>query len=167
MTPGPLASEEHPQKSEGPVTSRPFVLQHNEEHTVSEELDERNTDLTDRFEKHYAPGWRPAIHEIAQGVVAELGERLGYDDKPYPIVVIRKGSGEEVALHAFHYVLRSKLAEEKPAIGDRIAVRYDGKVKSKTGGKAYHSYSVVRERANAEVASPADPRDDDIPFRAV
>ena len=126
-----------------------------------------NTDLTDQFDRHYAAGWRPAIHEIAQGCVIELSERLGYDDKPYPIVVIRKDSGDEVALHGFHYVLRSKFEEEKPAVGDRIAVRYDGKVKSKTGGKAYHSYSVVLERASAEVASPADPCDSDIPFRTV
>jgi hypothetical protein len=120
-------------------------------------------DLTSQFEKQYAPGWRPAIHESVQGTIIELAERAGYDDKPYPIVVLRKDSGDEVALHAFHTVLRSKLAESEPAVGDRLAVRYEGRIKSKTAGhKPYHGYSVVLERNTAASVPPDE--NDDVPF---
>ena len=120
-------------------------------------------DLTSQFEKQYAPGWRPAIHESVQGTIIELAERAGYDDKPYPIVVLRKDSGDEVALHAFHTVLRSKLAEVEAAVGDRLAVRYEGRIKSKTAGhKPYHGYSVALERNTAASVPPDE--NDDVPF---
>lgn len=122
-----------------------------------------STDLTDQFEQQYAPGWRPAIHEFIQGHVSSLAERAGYDEKLYPIVVVRTDAGNEVAVHAFHSVLRAKLAEVEPSVGDRIAIRYDGKVQSRTPGHLpYHAYQVVIERA---AASPADPRDAEIPFQ--
>jgi hypothetical protein len=121
------------------------------------------SDLTSQFEKQYAPGWRPAIHESVEGTIIEIADRAGYDDKPYPIIVLRKDSGDEVALHAFHTVLRSKLVELEPTVGDRLAVRYEGRIKSKTAGhKPYHGYSVVHERKTSD--APAEPRDDDIPF---
>jgi len=122
-------------------------------------------DLSDQFETNFAPGWRPAIHEVVQGTVIELSERLGFDDVAYPIIVVRKDAGDEVALHAFHTVLRAKLAEAKPVVGDRIAVRFEGKIKAKTEGhKPYHGYSLVVEKKgdNAEVAGA--PADDGIKF---
>jgi len=125
-------------------------------------------DLADQFESTFAPGWRPAIHEVVQGVVIELSERLGYDDKPYPIVVLNKKDGSgEVALHAFHTVLRAKLAANEPAVGDRLAVRYEGKIKAKTQGHpAYHGYSVVVEHNSDEnsVEAAKTPADDEIEF---
>jgi len=91
---------------------------------------------------HLDGGLRP-------GTVIDLAERPGFDDVVYPIIVVRKDDGDEIAVHAFHAVLRAKLAENKPAIGDRIAIRYEGKIKAKTEGHpAYHGYSVVVESAD-------------------
>jgi len=122
-----------------------------------------SADLTDQFERQYAAGWRPAIHEVIQGNIIELSERAGYDEELYPIVVIRTDTDEERAVHAFHFVLRSKLAELEPVVGDRIAIRYDGKIQSKTPGhKPYHGYQVVLERG--ATATPPEQDDESVPF---
>jgi len=119
-------------------------------------------DLADQFGKPFAPGWRPAIHEVLQGIVTGLSSRNGYNDVEYPIVIVQTADGNEVAIHGFHAVLRSQLAENNPAVGDRIALRYEGRIRAKAEGHdPYHGYSFAIER-NAVAAEPST--DDDIPF---
>ena len=96
------------------------------------------------FEFDFAEGWRPEKKgDAVKGRVTSLD--TGYSQwqpNGYPIVTIEQENGESVAVHCFHTALSRRLAEVEPAIGDRLGIRYDGKVNTKDGKMSYHSYSV-------------------------
>jgi hypothetical protein len=71
--------------------------------------------IKDRLDAEYAPAWKPRSDETVTGEVVALDSRLGWDDQPYPILTIRTEDGE-VAIHAFHTVLRNELAAKHPAV---------------------------------------------------
>jgi hypothetical protein len=91
----------------------------------------------------FPPAWRPqpgdTIHGKVQSVT--LGPDLGYGT--YPIVTLVAEGGSEMAIHAFHTVLRTQLAQARPQAGDSLTVLYHGKRSPKGGtGNDYHSYRV-------------------------
>lgn len=101
-------------------------------------------DIESRLDVEFAPAWRPDPGDKLSGEVVGIGERAG-EYGSYPIVTLRRDDGEELALHAFHSVLASELAALRPKLGDRLAVRYDGKKQTRTGTGSYHGYKVVKD----------------------
>lgn len=98
--------------------------------------------LDDRLDS-VAQAWRPQVGEKLTGVVVAIGERISnYNDKPYVVLTVRTDDGHEFVVHAFHTVLAQELAMQRPQVGDRIGIRYDGQPE----GKNYESYRVVVER---------------------
>jgi hypothetical protein len=100
--------------------------------------------LADQLDAEFAPGWKPEPGDKIEGVITGLSEREGNFGK-YPIATIRQDNGEEIAAHCYHAVLASKLAELRPRVGERVALKYLGQV-AKTGGGSYHSYRAVVDR---------------------
>jgi hypothetical protein len=97
-----------------------------------------------------APAWMPEPGTVVAGTVAGL--RMGNDNGwgVYPVVVYKLDDGSYVSVHAFHTLLRERLAELKTDIGVRQILSYDGK-KSKNNATdeereadrdKYHMYYV-------------------------
>lgn len=115
--------------------------------------------LDARLDADFAPAWRPEPGEKIVGEVVAISEREGSFGR-YPIVTLRGPRGGERAIHAFHTVLRDKLAESAPAIGERLGVKYEGKVQG-NGREGYHAYKVIVDRADGGIdwAAYADGHD--------
>ena len=130
------------------------------------------TTLHEALDTRFAPAWRPSPGEKLVGTVTELSERDGSYGQ-YPIVTLRKGDGEELAVHAFHEVLQSELARIAPKHGDEVGIKYEGK----DPARGYHRYRVRRAgddaalqwskygaESAAEEKASGDEWDDNIPF---
>lgn len=87
--------------------------------------------------------WRPKPGESIRGVLLSVEMIDPSGQGRYPCVVLQKDDGSEVAVHAFHQVLRSALARRHPNRGEEVEIKYLGK---KPGGKnpeGYHAYRVT------------------------
>lgn len=96
--------------------------------------------LNDDHEPEYAPAWRPQPGEGIEGTVVAVSQREGGYGS-YPVLTLDTSDGE-LAVHAFHAVLRNELAEYAPEVGDALAIVYQGKVEGRHG-KRYHAYRVA------------------------
>lgn len=107
----------------------------------------------ERRNRNRAPAWRPEPGTVMAGEVVgmHMGPDMGYGE--YPIVTYKLDSGEYVAVHAFHTLLRQTLAELKTDIGKRQILSYMGKRQKtnpteeevKKGLDSYHDYYVENE----------------------
>jgi hypothetical protein len=95
-------------------------------------------------------GWRPQPGDSLVGTLIDVEERESDYGGVYPMLIIETDDGDEVAVHCFHTVLKNEVARQKPASGDRIGIRYKGRV----GDAKYESYRVVVEKANGETVAP-------------
>jgi hypothetical protein len=105
--------------------------------------------LEDRIDAFPEP-WKPAPGDKLIGTVVEVGERASDFGGSYPIVTVLADDGREVTFHAFHTVAKAELARQRPAVGDRLAVKYFGRDEE----RGYERYRVLVEKA---VATPATP----------
>lgn len=113
--------------------------------------------LNDRLDREPAPGWRPEPGDKVIGTIVEISEAPGTDFGAYPLITIEQDDGTEIAVHAFHSVLRNELESKQPSEGDRIGIRYAGKVAGKSGGRDYESYRVVLERVTPRATDTPAP----------
>ena len=135
--------------------------------------------LQDRLDSS-AEAWKPNVDDSVIGTVLAVDERTT-EFGTYPIVTLMTDDGDEVAVHAFHTVLKSEFARRPPVDGERLGIKYLGK-----SPKGYEAYRVVWENtrppnwdrigaeaqaerivAEAETAQPTEASgapDDDIPF---
>ena len=104
--------------------------------------------LNDDLDRGNAPGWTPQPGDKVVGRVVAMDTRVGKYSK-YPIVTMKRESGEEVALHCFHFVLRRELAKFEPKVGDELGVLYEG---PPIPPKTYHRYKVVGAGVGAQAA---------------
>jgi hypothetical protein len=90
----------------------------------------------------FPEAWRPNPGDTISGYVVKVAAADG-DYGPYPVVTVRTTQlpqGEvDVAVHAFHDMLRSELADRQVQAGDQITITYLGKHPEKD----YHGYRVV------------------------
>jgi hypothetical protein len=124
--------------------------------------------IEDRLDREPAAGWRPEKGDQVVGTIVEIGEAPGTDWGPYPVLTIDKSDGTgEVAVHAFHSVLKREIEAKQPTEGDKIGIRYLGKAQG--AKQEYESYRVVLERvtprstgtpAAAPAAASSTPADD-------
>jgi hypothetical protein len=103
-----------------------------------------NQDVNAQVDREFADAWRPEPGDKLIGEVVELGQRDGAYGV-YPIVTVRQDDGVELAFHAFHTVAQSKLAEARPQVGERVAIKYLGL--NKRGDRPYHDYRAAVDRA--------------------
>ncbi len=114
-------------------------------------------------------GWRPVEGDKIEGTVVDIATGDG-GYGPYPIVTVSTADGSEVAIHAFHQVLRGELARRRPKPGDQLRVVYLGQVTGKDGKSKYHSYRVSGGQSagyNWDRDLPADEKADAVAGRVV
>ena len=93
-------------------------------------------------ETGYAEGWKPEPGNTVAGVVTDIAATdNGWG--PYPVLTLKQEGGGEIAVHAFHDVLRKELARRRPGVGADLEITYLGLKKPKGGtGNGYHAYRV-------------------------
>jgi len=153
-------------------------------------MNDEPRNLSDALDAEFPEGWRPEPGDKLIGTIVAVSTSSGGEYDAYPIVVIREDDGREVACHAFHQVLQSELARARPAIGDRVGIKFLGIEE----GRSYNTYRVIVDRpagapvdwsaydpdapqqqvapapppsavtAPTAAGAPGAPRDDDIPF---
>jgi hypothetical protein len=100
---------------------------------------ENSRSLADRVDSN-PTGWRPDPGDKIVGTIVDIDEReSNYGSGVYPVVVVADDDGNEVAVHAFHTVLKKEIARQRPTVGDQIAIKYHG-IRE---GQNYEFYRVV------------------------
>ena len=101
------------------------------------------TDFMDRLDRE-VEAWKPQPGDKIVGTITSIE---AFDGKygEYPLLIVDTGD-HEIAIHAFHTVLKSELARKDPSEGDRIGVKYTGR--NVDGG--YEGYRVLIERQHPE-----------------
>lgn len=115
-----------------------------------------DNDLLARLDAPSAEAWRPEKEgETLIGEVVAVSERTT-EYGTYPIVTVRRDdNGLIVAFHAMGTVAKNRVEEHQPRPRGRIAIRFDGERKSKTGATykawamAYDPPAGVAERLAA------------------
>lgn len=140
------------------------------------------------LDKDYAEGWRPKEGDSIVGEVTDIDTGYSeYNNLTYPIVTVkRQGTDELVALHCFHDVLRKRILQLEPKIGEILGVLYKGKKPSRDGRREIAVYTVkVKDRGvrdpyasmkqqksidpnpnktQDDIQAEAEPTEDEIPF---
>ena len=131
------------------------------------------------FDYVQSTGWKPAKGDVIEGEIQDISE--GYSDykqQGYPILTVQPGEGDPVDVHCFHEVLRSKILQLRPQIGEKVGIKFLGKTKKKGNAKEEVANYIVRVKGRRQVdpyarmagvaAAPAPtedaPDDEDIPF---
>lgn len=122
---------------------------------VPADLDKALAEYKERMAQATAPAWMPEPETTVMGTV--IGLRMGGQPEPigygyYPVVTYKLPDGSIVAVHAFHSLLRERLAELKTEIGKVQMLTYLGqqasrqRTKKDADGKdipvEYHLYYV-------------------------
>jgi hypothetical protein len=102
--------------------------------------------LDDKFEKQEeergAKRWEPEPGDTLSGVIMKVGWYDSGEYEPSMFLIFKDVTEHETYRVWVKTVLANQLNEEAPAIGQLMAIRYDGKVEGQTG-RAYHNYTVV------------------------
>ncbi len=99
-------------------------------------------------EQEQVEGWRPTEGQELIGTLVRVNERTT-ENGSYKVYTVQEPDGERLALHAFHKVLKDRLEEDPPRLGDEIAVRYLGLKQGESF--SYHNYRVVVEHSARSV----------------
>lgn len=121
----------------------------------------QHDDLLDRLDQDFAPGWQPETGDKIAGRITDITHRDGGWGL-YPVLELDLGGTpartkdgqvtDRIAVHALHGVLKNELEQRRPAIGDRLAVKYLGKQQGKKGGADYEGYKLAHEPADGTAA---------------
>jgi hypothetical protein len=104
--------------------------------------------------------WKPAVNDELVGRVVHRDQVANKfkPDTPTERLVVHTEEGEHRTIYCNHTVLRNRIENLDPQVGDRIAIRRQ----ADDPEKGYARYKVVIERVADQVLQ-SDP-DDSIPF---
>lgn len=115
-----------------------------------------NNELQERLALASAEGWNPSEGDTLIGTILDIKASRENEYGIYPIVTLATEQGN-VAVHAFHELLKNGLMEARPAVGERIAIAYLGERQSKANDdRTYHNYSVVVDRPSDDTSDSWD-----------
>jgi hypothetical protein len=81
--------------------------------------------MSNEMNLEQAEGWKPEVGDVVVGTVVDLArQRSEYTGDLYPIITVQRDDGTLVAIHCFHTVLRNRMIELQPQIGETIGVKY-------------------------------------------
>lgn len=89
----------------------------------------------------FPEAWRPQPGDTICGPIVKIATAHGWQDRPYPIITLRTATldrEQDIAVHAFHEVLRNELAARSPQVGDVLTITFLGKHPN-----GYHGYRVI------------------------
>lgn len=118
-------------------------------------------DLLGSVEEDDSEGWVPKEKgEGISGIVIKVGETKSDfaqdgQDPIVPVVTIETADGTKWRVIGYASVLKREIYDNDPQVGDRMAVKYFGIKKLKTGrfaGKDYKHFGVAVRRAPAAVS---------------
>jgi len=113
-------------------------------------------DLLGQVEEDDSEGWVPKVAgEGIVGKVVKVGvTRSDFaadgEDPMVPTVTIETKDGTKWRIIGFSAVLKRELRDQDPQVGDRMAVKYFGEKKLRTGkfqGRPYKHYGIIVQRA--------------------
>lgn len=100
-------------------------------------------DLEAQLDQETEP-WMAEPGDKLVGRIVELSTMESqYGD--YPLVIVQTDDGKEMAFHAFRTVAKQEIARHKPQVGDRIGIKYLGRLPDKT----YDGYKIRIIRSEA------------------
>lgn len=119
--------------------------------------DAAQTDFMSQLDVQGAEGWKPNEGDTIVGTMQNITASNPGQYGIYPIVTLVTEEGELVNVHCFHQTLRNRLLEKRPRIGEKLAIRYNGRVQGKDKNRsAYYNYSVVVDRPTDDVSTGWD-----------
>jgi hypothetical protein len=116
-------------------------------------FDQRAAALRARLDAPPATTWRPDVAAeqhpsllIGELVSQETGTTSWGEKR---IAVVRDAQGQLWNVWLLHKVLIDEFARQRPAIGEMLAIRYEGRV-SPASGAAYEKYRVMVDRPGVQ-----------------
>ena len=93
-------------------------------------------------EERNADRWEPEPGDTISGVITKVGWYDGGEYEPSMYLIFRDIEANKSVRIWVKTVLSRALNEEAPAIGQHVAIRYDGREVGQSGRK-YHNYTLV------------------------
>lgn len=111
-------------------------------------------DLLDKVEEDDSEGWNPAEPSGIVGIVTKVGVTrsdfaTSEEDAMVPTITLETKDGTKWRVIGYASVLKREMNDQKPEIGDRVAVKYFGEKIARNGkykGKPYKHYGMVVQR---------------------
>jgi hypothetical protein len=117
---------------------------------MTDTSEETRARLREQADRGYPQAWIPeqAGDEIA-GVITAVRPAVRTSYGPVPVVELEElGGATPWSVWLIHTVLRREFLRQRPSLGERILVRYLGRVTPDGGGAAYEAYRLVVDRAD-------------------
>lgn len=114
-----------------------------------------DNNLQERLALASAEGWNPSEGDTIIGTIVDIKASRENEYGIYPIVTLATENGN-VAVHAFHTLLKDALMEQRPVVGEKVAIAYLGEKQSKNDERTYHNYSVVIDRPSDDSSTSWD-----------
>lgn len=108
---------------------------------VGSNMPDMDTILDTNFE-----GWKPEPGDKLLGTVLTVSTSDAGGFGAYPLLEIVSDDGEGIALHCFHAVLKTAVERWNPQPGERIGVKYVGKLEGRGAFEGYEDYRMVVQR---------------------
>jgi len=130
-------------------------------------------DLEQQLDQETQP-WMAEPGDKLVGRIVEIGE-MESDYGTYPLIIVATETGEEKAFHAFRTVAKQEIARQKPSVGDRIGIKYLGRMPDKNydgykirvvrsdGPPPALDFDKLQADVDRELAAPA-PIEEEVPF---
>lgn len=93
-------------------------------------------------EERNADRWEPEAGDTINGVITKVAWYDGGDYEPSMYLIFKDIEADKSIRIWVKTVLARALNEEAPAIGQHVAIRYDGREVGQSGRK-YHNYTLV------------------------
>jgi hypothetical protein len=149
--------------------------------------DETRQRLREQADRGFPAAWIPnepgdELCAVVTGIKPAVRTSYG----PVPVLELEElGTSATWSLWLVHTVLRREVWRARPAAGETLYVRYEGRIQPEGGGAAYEGYTVLVDRpdqgtevdwaalarrydpdvaAEDDPPSPAAEHDEDIPF---
>lgn len=101
--------------------------------------------IEDRLDREVST-WEPENPgDQVIGTITDIGEWEG-DYGVSPTLTIADDNGDEHVVFCSNSVLRRNFERQRPAVGDRVGIRYLGEAVGKSG-RSYRNYRFVLDRA--------------------
>lgn len=107
------------------------------------------SDIWDEFQSDYVTFKN--IGDAVAGEIISLSKASDFNGNPCPQLIIRNDAGEPKTVTAGQVMLRAKLAELRPTVGDRIGIVYSSDGPGSPGKAPAKLFTVQVRRATGEL----------------